>query len=349
MKRLFSIFLIFIIVFQALSSISPPDIVLRKIQFIENEVEKIRGLKFQEQPKVIIITRQDAKILFSPPKPTKEMKLREIIYKATFILPPEASLLKKEKEDTANWIAATIGERIYIIRENFLSSGAIALRATAHELTHILQRNFNATYSGKTLDETLAIRALVEGDADLVADIFCKENNIPIVKITNISKKHLYWSLNVFPYVFGDRFVRYLYEKGGWELVNAVYKNPPASTKAVMFPNLYLEGWKPKRVTVNATGVLEDTLGAYYVFLITWEVYDWSTAMKIAKSWVGDKIVLTEDGTVIWRVEFNNETSAEMFESALKTLSYRQKFGKYIIKRTNTTVDMIAQVKPPSS
>ncbi|ASJ15914.1 hypothetical protein A3L04_01905 [Thermococcus chitonophagus] len=349
MKTTVATLLIFLLIFQTLSSISPPDAILKKIEFIEKEVEQIRGLKFEEKPKIIIITREDAKLLFSPPRPTKEMKLWEIIYKVTFILPPEASLFKEEKEDTANWIAATVGDKIYIIRENFLESGDVALRATAHELTHILQRDLNATYSGRTLDETLAIRALVEGDADLVADMFCKKNGIKIVKITNISRKYTYWSLNVFPYVFGDRFVRFLYEKGGWKLVNQAYKNPPTSTKVVMFPELYLKGWKPENVTVNEKGILEDTLGAYYVFLISWEIYDWGTAMEIARGWAGDRIVLTRNNKVIWKIKFENKELASLFEKALKSLAQGQKIAKYKIERMNSTVEMVAQFKPPSS
>ncbi|AFK21913.1 hypothetical protein [Pyrococcus sp. ST04] len=341
--------LIFIILFQSLSSISPPDEVLKKITFIEEQVQEIRGLQFKERPKVIIITRDEAKLLFSPPKPTEEMKLWELIYKITFILPQDASLYKEEKEDTARWIAATVGNKIYIIRENFLESGDVALRATAHELTHILQRNLNATYSGSTLDETLAIRALVEGDADLVADMFCKRNGIKIVKITNISKRYLYWSLNVFPYVFGDKFVQFLYQKGGWELVNEAYRNPPTSTKVVMFPELYLKGWAPKNVTINESGIIEDTLGAYYVFLIAWQVYDWNEALKIAKSWSGDKLVLTKNLTLFWKVEFSSEDASEEFEKAIRSLSYGVKIARYNIAREGKFVILKAQAVPPSS
>ena len=277
------------------------------------------------------------------------MKLREIVYKVTFILPPNKTLFKEKKESTANWIAATVGNKIYIIRENFLSSGDIALRATAHELTHILQRKLVRERNEKTFDEKLAFSALIEGDADLVADIFCREHGIRIIKITNISKRNLFWSLNVFPYVFGDKFVYYLYNKGGWELVNSAYKDPPTSTKVVMFPELYLRRWKPKNVTLQVNGELEDTLGAYYIFLISLKVYGWNEAMKIARNWEGDRIVLVNETYVIWKIEFSSRDCAEKFESILKHLSQTSSFAKYRITREGNAVIMEAQVKPPSS
>ncbi|CAB49150.1 hypothetical protein [Pyrococcus abyssi] len=350
MRSLVASLIIFILIFQSLSTISPVDDVLKKVKLIEREVESIRGIKPSESPKFIVITRRDALMLFSPYVPNEEMKIKELIYKVTFILPPQETLFKVERENTANWIAATVGNKVYVIRENFLKSGDIALRATAHELTHVLQRELiKKRPQEQTLDERLAFDALIEGDADLVADIFCEKNGIRIIKIENISRNNLYWSLNVFPYVFGDRFVRFLYSKGGWKLVNSAYKEPPTSTKVVMFPELYLQGWKPVQVKLNVTGVFNDTLGAYYVFLISWRINNWSEAMNIARHWMGDRIVVVNRSEVIWKVVFSSEDSAKKFEDTLKHLAMESNFARYEIWREDKTVFMKAQVKPPSS
>ncbi|AEC51679.1 hypothetical protein PNA2_0763 [Pyrococcus sp. NA2] len=350
MKRVVLIFFIFILIFQSLSTISSPDSVLKKIKTIEKEVEEIRGLKPLQEPKFIIITRDEAKLLFSPPAPTKEMKMREIVYKVTFLLPPEKTLFRETRENTANWIAATVGSRVYIIRENFLASGDIALRATAHELTHVLQQRLVRNKKEKmSLDERLAFEALIEGDADLVADIFCIRHGIRIIKIKNISRRDLFWSLNAFPYVFGDKFVEFLYKRGGWKLVNSAYNNTPTSTKVVMFPELYLKGWRPKSVKLNVKGEFEDTLGAYYVFLISLRVNNWESSLSIARAWEGDRVVLMNGTRVLWRIEFSSPIIAEKFKETLMKLAKDSKFASYRILREGNAVIMWAQVKPPSS
>lgn len=344
-------FLIFLLLFLGLSSLNPPDIILEKAKWVKSEVEAIRRLSFETEPKFIIITREDAKLLFGPAKPNERLKLWEKVYKLTFILPPEASLFKEKTESKAGWIATTVDSKVYIIRENFMVSEDVSLRTLAHELVHILQKSLNATYSGKTLDSTLAMRALIEGDADLVADMFCIKNGIRIYKIRNISREDLYWSLNVFPYVFGDSFVAYLYQKGGWELVNKSYKNPPKSTKAVIFPELYLSNWSPIEVEISpipGEPLLDDTLGAYYVFLVSWKVYNWNESMEIARGWEGDKIILTKD-LLIWKVAFSEKDSAWKFYLALKKLANSTRIAKYEIKISNSTVLLEAQLVPPSS
>ncbi|AEH25572.1 hypothetical protein [Pyrococcus yayanosii] len=327
-----------LLLFSTSSALSPTGQVLKNVHWIMEQVQRIRGLDFKERPKVIVITREDALLLFAPTRVTEEIRLREELYKMTLLLPPDVELFRKERDRKAGWIAATVGDRIYVIRENFLSSGSIALRATAHELVHVLQREwFDAKYVGNTLDETLALRALVEGDADIVADIFCRENGLEIVKITNISRDNSYWSLNVFPYVFGDRFVAFLYERGGWALVNSAYDRPPISTKVVMFPALYLEGWEPENVTLEVRGrvLLRERLGAYYVFLLAWRVENWGKAMELARTWMGDEAVLYEkEGrhALVWKVLFSSEKRAREFASVLKELAEGKDYARFSIR-----------------
>ena len=214
-----------------------PNTVLDQVNEILDQVQEIRNLTFKERPKIVVITKKEALAMWKPGKPDLErMRIEELVYKMTLLLPPDYQYIKKESERSANWIAATVGDTIYVIQENFLSNLDVAQRTIAHESVHVLQKQwFDAKYGASTYDGTVAVKALVEGDADLVADIYCERNGIPIYKIRSLSGDPLS-DLHIFPYVFGDRFVRYLYEKGGWELVNEAYRHYPISAQQVMHP-----------------------------------------------------------------------------------------------------------------
>lgn len=133
--------------------------------------------------------------------------------------------------------------------------------------------------------------------------------------------------------------------------MNEAYKNPPKSTKVVMFPELYLSNWSPVEVKISSIPeepLLDDTLGAYYVFLVSWKVYKWNESMEIAKGWEGDKIILTKD-FLVWEVKFSEKDTAWMFYLALKKLANSTRIAKYEIKVFNSTVLLEAQLVPPSS
>ncbi len=343
MKKLLVLALVLLVILSLYSpaQVTPNDTVLREVQSIIKEDQLIRNLSFKQQPQIVIITRYQALQMWKASNPNLEaIKMKEAIYKMTLLLPENYSLIKTKKEQAAGWIAATIGDRIYIIRENFLGSPAIAERTIAHELVHVLQKQwFNAPYEGSTLDQTLAIRALVEGDADLVADLFCEKRGIPIYKIRNLYTRDPIIDMGIFPYVFGDPFVRYLYKKGGWSLVNRAYRDLPDSAIEIMEPDLYLQGFKPANVTLNMPpeyAILhEDRMGAFYVYLLFWShSYDNQTAMKVSTSWRGDKLILARNATyelLLWKVVFSDKNAARKFYELLLNLSKESRYAKISI------------------
>ncbi len=325
---------------------------LDQVHYIMLQDQKIRGLTFKQRPHIVVLTKAEAMAKFKPGKPdVKALKLKGEMYKMGLLLPPNYSMVHAKESEEAGWIAVTIGDTIYIIKQNFESNKATAERTIAHELVHVLQKQwFNAPYGGPTLDSTLAIRALVEGDADLVADMFCERNHIPIHKIRNLYTRDPMADMGIFPYVFGDPFVRYLYKVGGWHLVNGAYKNLPVSTKQVMFPELYIQGWKPLNVTAGLPGgykvLRSDRMGAFYVFLMYWSHgASYSTALRFAKAWMGGRFVFGTNGTdymLIWRVEFNSTAVADGFYSHLKGLASKDSYATFKITVQGSEVTLTA-------
>lgn len=321
-----------------------PEVVLDQVNVILAQVQEIRGLTFKEPPQIIVITRAKALEMWKPGKPDLERLHREeLVYKMTLLLPPDYHYLKEEHERSAGWIAATVGNTIYIIRENFMGDLDTARRTVAHESVHVLQKQwFDAKYGADTFDGTLAVQALVEGDADLVADIYCERNRIPIHKIRSLSGDPL-TDVHIFPYVFGDRFVRYLHDRGNWALVNDAYSHYPGTTLEVMEPELYLHNFTPLNVNLsppNGSQILRDErMGAFYVYVLLKDVaeLDNETAWNVSTAWRGDRLILarTSDGYVLlWKVVFSSEKAAEEFGKVLKKLSEANDYAE-----RNVTVD----------
>ncbi|NJF25245.1 DUF4157 domain-containing protein [Thermococcus sp. Bubb.Bath] len=322
-----------------------------EINSILQSVERIRGLQFKEPPQIIILTKAQAREEFKPGKPDiQRMRLEEDVYKMSLLLPPDYPYVHAEVEQSLGWIAMTMGDKIYILKENFEADPDTARRVIAHESVHVLQKQwFNAPYGGPTLDTTKAIQAAIEGDADLVADLYCNETGIPIHKITDLYTRDPVTSLGIFPYVFGDRFVAYLYRKGGWKLVNGMYYNLPNTTKVVMFPELYLQNWTPVDVRANLSSYLPKSnftvrysgrMGAYYVFLIYWgHDAEKEKAMEMARSWEGDWLVMgdiNESGKIervlFWEVLFSDDEHAKDFGEFLKGIAKNDNYANFSVE-----------------
>ncbi|AFL95502.1 hypothetical protein CL1_1303 [Thermococcus cleftensis] len=329
------------------------EAVMEQIGEIIEQVQEIRGLMFKEKPTVIVITRHEALRMWKPGKADLErMHREELVYKMTLLLPPDYQYVKEESGRSAGWIAATSGNTIYVIQENFIGDPDTAKRAMAHELTHVLQKQwFDARYGSDTFDGSLAAKALIEGDADLVADIYCERNGIPIHKIRSLSGNAL-TDINIFPYVFGDKFVRYLYEKGNWSLVNRAYERYPETALEVMKPELYLEGFTPASVQLDVPAgvqvLRDDRLGAFYVYVLLRDVAKLGneSAWNVSSAWFGDRLVLTTNGTVyvlLWKVEFSNENASKTFGETLSRLAEGNTYANYTIRIDGSSVLLIAE------
>ncbi len=164
----------------------------------------------------------------------------------------------------------------------------------AHEFTHALQdQNFDIPdilWFNNTQETYTAALALIEGDAMFTQELFVWERAQQSIKNHNLLEITLFGettppSVDVpgiinaeleFIYLGGMNFVKYLYEQGGWELVNAAYENPPTSSEHIIYPERYLQADMPQNVRINRTStafdafddwerVSEDTLGVFYL------------------------------------------------------------------------------------
>jgi hypothetical protein len=136
--------------------------------------------------------------------------------------------------------------------------------AYVHEYAHAIQdANFDLNRLGlfpdcaKPLQACLAARALVEGDASLVAQSWFQEfppeegaadiqDFQPPPALFEVEAEPAYFAMNtVFAYDQGKNFVEELYEAGGWNRVNRAYAALPETTEQILHPSKYLQGEPP--------------------------------------------------------------------------------------------------------
>lgn len=153
----------------------------------------------------------------------------------------------------------------------------------AHEFVHALQdqhHDLNAL-SDESLDSETraAVRALAEGEAELVQYLYLFENDFftqpEIDAILNDPDQSDGGFLRdfppvlvndlAFPYTSGVEFVVDLYREGGFAAIDAAWADPPRTTEHILHPDRYLAGDAPQIV---ALAPLTDTLGA------GWELID---------------------------------------------------------------------------
>lgn len=206
--------------------------------------------------------------------------------------------------------------------------GPTARVTYAHEFVHQLQdQAFDLESLGLDAadggDRSLAVRAMVEGDASLAQVQWLTSNLTPdemaeLVRdatdpaVTEALAKapRILVAMSLFPYEDGTRFVAAI---GGFKAVDAAYARPPVSTEQILHPEKYLagEGADPPfdempDPWLQALGpgwsvAQVDTLGEFLIrFWLGESGVATAEAVEAAAGWAGDRIVLLDgpDGAV---------------------------------------------------
>ena len=233
-------------------------------------------------------------------------------------------------------------DSLYLI-EGAPATGSMDRTFLAHEVVHVLQDqdlgldNLPLELMGND-DRVMASIALVEGDAtvamfkfyishadmgvlsDLAAAVFTDSKEYS--DAPDFLKENL-----LFPYVRGSAFVSSLFMKGGWERVDAAYKEPPSSTEQIMHPGKY--GGKrddPVAVSLPDLGVFgwekleENVLGEFNSYVLLKSHIGAHDAEEAAAGWGGDTygLFVGEGGEVlVWLSVWDGEGEAEEVYGAL--------------------------------
>ncbi len=349
---------------------------------MERAVERIRGLKFLHPVDYNELGRDELRGVVL-------RLVEEQISDAEFanataalvnmgFLPHDADLKTSLVDLLSEQIAAFYDQRRHKL---FMFRGSDLRRADqriilAHELTHALQdQHFALRKMPLELkdndDKVAATQALIEGDATLVMSLYALEEfsgkNIgemasmmfaqPIQKLLR-APRYLRESL-VFPYLGGQEFVTRLHERGGFEAINAAFRQPPTSTAQIFDLEKFLSqprvepvmiSW-PDDETNGKRRLVENTAGELGVRLLFKEWLGPELSEQIARGWAGDRYRayrVSDSGSknvlsTVWRIVWENPQEAQEYMGGCEQLllkRYKPEPGK--VKRDARRCDFDA-------
>lgn len=190
----------------------------------------------------------------------------------------------------------------------------------AHEYVHALQDQhfglreigFDPQAALDNPDRTLAVQALIEGDATLAMNdyaILVTQANPLAAALQLLVQGAQVGGLTLppgtpeileqellFPYFTGLTFVQALHREGGWARINQAYSDLPQSSEQILHPDRYLEGDAPQEVTLDAVALgagweklLDRTLGEFYLQQYLRTQLETLDALAAAAGWDGDR------------------------------------------------------------
>jgi hypothetical protein len=317
---------------------------IRELELLEPiNVEVKSRQELQEE------TREDLEVDY----PQEERDDDQLVLVAFGLLEPEDDIgelyVDLLGEQIAGYYDPETDEMVVVASSDTNELSASDQVTFAHEVVHALQdqhydlESYNDLRLDGNSDESLAITALIEGDATLaqidfiLGDIRLARAFLEEIESQDISTEQLdnapaiIAETLVFPYEQGQLFAQFLFDEGGWDLIDEAYANPPTSTEQILHPEKYLDGEEPIEVsTPDLEGFLgpewrtidEDTLGEFQVSILLGEGGDLSDdqATTAAAGWGGDAYaVSTSDAgeAILWETEWDSIEDAEEFATAL--------------------------------
>ena len=316
---------------------------------IAHQVETLRGLSPRAEVPLSFLDEPEMAALLRQVVAERDVEAQLLPYIALGLL-PDVSISVHPRPAAGIYVPGQ--EQLYVAtgrRESSADDQALLAHAYAHarQDQHFDLGAMDARAT--TTDGTLAVEALVEGDAALLAAFYRNEDLATadwqgLAELISQAEQPSYgeeldrnetWArLQRFPYWEGRQFVEAILEAGGWEAIDRAYTDAPRSTEQVLHPQRYLEGLdEPTHVVVPDLGaplgegwgmLLQDTLGEFVIGLYLDALLPEETAWQAADGWDGDTFVVWEheDGSrvLVWRTIWDSSAEAAEFERALGAL-----------------------------
>ncbi len=303
--------------------------VLEIMERIERDVEDLRGLKPQHPVEKVIITPEElarkVEEEFLADYSPEEAAQDAVELWLFGLADKDIDLFEIHKTMLSEGIAGFYDDeegKMYVVA----SSGfpAHARMTYAHEYVHALQDQvwdldeglkFNDETCEQDTEYCAGVQGLIEGDATFTEYLWFWE------KATEREREAIRryyerldmpgWDASpeflqediLFPYTTGEEFVIALFQRGGWDAVNAAYENPPVSTEQILHPDRYPDD-RPVRLNLpDVAGLLgegwepiteQNALGEFWIYLtlaksetLAWRLPD-KEAQRAAAGWGGD-------------------------------------------------------------
>ena len=234
-------------------------------------------------------------------------------------------------------------EELFVVQDS-REFGPLDALTLAHEVTHGLQQQHFDIHSmlddlKENTDRSLALRALVEGDATIVERVYLFQYMDDAERIAaseaagSLSLEafeaapRFVQRLFTFPYQEGFQFaVPLLLATNSWELINRAFERLPESTEQILHPEKYEANEMPVAVELPdiAAGLGEgwtelsrDTLGEFRLTIYLETGVSNESASAAAEGWGGDTFSLLEgpqdQRALVSRISWDSRTDAQEF------------------------------------
>ncbi len=237
----------------------------------------------------------------------------------------------------------------------------------AHEFTHALQdQHFDLSalfvQTSDNPDQSLALTALIEGDAtyvmqaftfDLVqnstGDIFALLDDSLMAlggSAMPLDTPPIFLAEVNFAYFEGMTFVSGVQLQRGWDGMNEIYQDLPASTEHILHPQKYSDGELPAEVVINdVSAILGDSwelavnrvVGEFYLREYLKQYISPRQAMMASAGWNGDNLMIyhqpeTNELAWIWALAWDSlpenvefaDSYTQFLEQAFPTWDFGQ-------------------------
>ena len=324
----------------------------RTIDELKAQVSEIRGLEWKADIPIRIVTpeeiaRRVAELTaIEREKDPDDVPNLETVLKLLQLIPDDVDLTATLDKLLAGGVLGFYDDEA---KELFVGGdpGAdldVATKSTmVHELNHALtDQHFDFGERNRFLtdqereEESFALAALVEGDAELVRILWAEEHLTSDEQLEaelggGAGDPSVYFDTPdyileslFFPYLNGLDFVSAVHDEGGFAAVDAAYRQPPASSEEILHPDRYVPGKSWDRPSVpdlaaatGCTAVDSSTIGEFDMSQILDQHLAASEARTGAAGWNGDFYRLVRCGTAVGMVDrWRADTPADLPELA---------------------------------
>lgn len=218
-------------------------------------VEAVRDLEFERQVPVEIVSRseyQNSSFAASGDASGAFQRFDNAKFEAMFLVGEDQNSLAVQNTNRG---ASVLGFYSPVNGSIVIVSGSDppdlpGEQTLAHELTHALQdQHFNlSSYRAPTRMAHNGQNGLIEGEANVVQSDYeqrCGQNWQCLAAPSEgggggSGEFHVgIYVLEFFPYSDGPGFVKHYRKQGGWERVNELYADAPASDEQIIYPEKY--------------------------------------------------------------------------------------------------------------
>jgi len=312
-------------------------------------LERLRGLEFTEDVPVRVITREQYRAnATSTPNRTHQLWNNQV-WEGLFLVGEDenvSAVFDSLRGSTVQGYYSPGRDEIVVVSD--AETPRIRRGTLVHELVHALQdQQFGLDESMDTQDRQLAHSGVVEGEANLLTARYQQrcESEWSCVTVPGnggggggLSNPGVFVVLYQ-PYATGPDFVAAIEERGGWDAVDALHEEYPASTEQVLHPERYPDD-EPVDVTVPDRSSaawdrfdhdpVADTAGeaSVYAMLVANDVGETPPARygyshPAADGWAGDTLVpyrSAEGYGYVWETAWADAGEAREFHEAYREL-----------------------------